>query len=84
MIIVLELIIFISMVISIIYNPALLLQILDKKIENIKKENRGNVVQISVPFRDTQYGDLYGAWSLITTLTTLTHQKQKEKKNNIN
>ena len=84
MIIVLELIIFISMVISIIYNPALLLQILDKKIENIKKENRGNVVQISVPFRDTQYGDLYGAWSLITTLTTLTHQKQKKKKNNIN
>ena len=80
MIIVLELIIFISMVISIIYNPALLLQILDKKIENIKKENRGNVVQISVPFRDTQYGDLYGAWSLITTLTTLTHQKQKKKK----
>ena len=88
MIIVLELIIFISMVIIIIYNPTLLLQILDKKIENIKKENRGNVyfidVQISVPFRDTQYGDLYGAWSLITTLTTLTHQKQKEKKNNIN
>ena len=84
MIIVLELIIFISMVISIIYNPALLLQILDKKIENIKKENRGNVVQISVPFRDTQYGDLYGAWSLITALTTLTHQKQKKKKNNIN
>ena len=31
MIIVLELIIFISMVISIIYNPTLLLQILDKK-----------------------------------------------------